>query len=307
VRPRAAEVQALADQATKAPAIRALLAGAIDYAGLFPPAALSMNDAVRNYAAYRDGSDAWALGRFVVPVARLHEFADAAGALLQDTAPKWRLSAVAGSAGADDWQAIETAGALGAVIDALELRVRTPDEIRAASWKVAKSLHVFFEIPIDADPTRLIGAIARVGGKAKARTGGVTPDAFPPAADLARFIVTCARAAVPFKATAGLHHPVRATYSLTYEADSPRGDMFGFLNVLLAAALARAGLGVPDVARLLAERDAHAFRFDADGVQWHNRRLSLRTLADARATLALSFGSCSFTEPIAELEQLGLL
>ena len=54
--------------------LRILLRGLIDYAGLFPPASLDMADAVRNYAAYREGEHAWALGRFVVPAARLEEF-----------------------------------------------------------------------------------------------------------------------------------------------------------------------------------------------------------------------------------------
>ncbi len=49
-------------------ALRPLLSGLIDYAGLFPPAAVSMADAVANYAAYRTSADAWALGRFVLPV-----------------------------------------------------------------------------------------------------------------------------------------------------------------------------------------------------------------------------------------------
>jgi hypothetical protein len=119
--------------------------------------------------------------------------------------------------------------------------------------------------------------------------------------------VTCAQAAVPFKATAGLHHPLRATYRLTYDADSPRGEMFGFLNVLIAAAFARAGVGTEDIADLLAERDAAAFRFATRAVEWRGRRVSIEAVAESRAALALSFGSCSFTEPIEELEALGLL
>src|SRR6185436_2132053 len=53
--------------------LRVLLADLIDYAGLFPPAALSMQDAVRNYARYAEGEHAWMLGKFVVPEARRAE------------------------------------------------------------------------------------------------------------------------------------------------------------------------------------------------------------------------------------------
>src|SRR5205809_4623216 len=53
--------------------LRALLSGLIDYAGLFPPAGLPLDQAIRNYARYRHESDAWMLGRFVIPANRLAE------------------------------------------------------------------------------------------------------------------------------------------------------------------------------------------------------------------------------------------
>jgi hypothetical protein len=206
-----------------------------------------------------------------------------------------------------DWAQVEAFGGSGLVVDAFELRVRTPEDVRAAAAVLPRNLDVFFEVPIDIDPGKIVAAIARAGGKAKVRTGGVTADAFPGARDLARFLVACARAAVPFKATAGLHHPLRASYPLTYAPDGAHGEMFGFLNVLLAAALARTGARADIVAELLVERDARAIRFAADGVEWRNRRVSAGALAEARTALALSFGSCSFREPIEELEALGLL
>jgi hypothetical protein len=300
-------VAGLADRAVSASAIRTLLAGAIDYAGLFPPATLPMREAVRNYASYLHGADAWALGRFVVPVARLAELHECAASVLPSAKPPWRLSVLAGAGGASDWAAAETFAGKGAVVDAVELRVSSPDDVRAAAARLPTDVDVFYEVPIDNEPRQFVAAIARVGAKAKVRTGGVTPDAFPQAENLARFIVTCARATVPFKATAGLHHPLRATYRLTYEADSPRGEMFGFVNLLLAAAFARAGLPANAVAELLVERNATAFRFLTDAVEWRDRRIGTDALAEARATFALSFGSCSFTEPIEELGALGLL
>ena len=53
--------------------LRVLMNGLIDYAGLFPPAALDMATALRNYGAYRAGEYAWMLGRFVLPAARKGE------------------------------------------------------------------------------------------------------------------------------------------------------------------------------------------------------------------------------------------
>jgi hypothetical protein len=293
-------------EAVTASPVRALLAGAIDYAGLFPPASLPMRDAVREYAAYLESPDAWALGRFVVPIARLAELRDAAEGLLAASARSpWRLSAIAGAAGADECNRAEAAD--GMAVDALEMRVSALREVADAAARLPAGLEVFYEIPIDSDPRELIAAIGRAGGRAKVRTGGVSPDAFPPARDLARFIAACARAAVPFKATAGLHHALRATYRLTYAPDSPTGEMFGFLNVLLAAALAHAGAQEQEVAEMLVERDASAIRFGTGDVEWRGRVLTAGELAAARSTGALSFGSCSFREPIDELKALELL
>jgi len=287
--------------------VRALIAGAIDYAGLFPPAALSMTEAVRSYATYRASADAWALGRFVVPLRRLAEFRAAAAEVGAPGTERWPLSGLAGARAADEWAGAGRVALEGARIEAIELRAAEPDDVHSASAHLPSELEVFFEVPIESDPRSLVQAIARVGARAKVRTGGVSADAFPGAADLARFIVACAEADVPFKATAGLHHPLRARYRLTYEADSPTGEMFGFINVLLAAAIARRGAGETGVAELLAERDAGAIRFDGSGVEWRGERLSTEEIARARTGFALSFGSCSFREPIEELQALGLL
>ncbi len=294
----------MADRRTSASTIRVLLTGAIDYAGLFPPAALTMSEAVAHYSDYRRSADAWALGRFVVASSRLREMSEAMAAVDAGAEP-WSLSVLA-SAG-DDWPASERALGDCAFVGAIEQRVRTPADIVVIPDALPKHVDVFYEIPIDVDPKPFIAAIARAGGSAKARTGGVTADAFPSAADLSRFIVTCVRAGVPFKATAGLHHPLRASYRLTYEPDSPRGEMFGFLNVLLAAAFARGGAAGTEISELLTERDPRAIRFDADGVAWRDHRVSASALAEARRTVALSFGSCSFIEPMKELRELGLL
>src|SRR5436309_1541360 len=53
--------------------LTALMTGLVDYAGLFPPAQLSMADAAANYLQYRASGDAWMLGRFVCPAPRLGE------------------------------------------------------------------------------------------------------------------------------------------------------------------------------------------------------------------------------------------
>lgn len=298
------------------PALHTLLRNSIDYAGLFPPAGLGMAEAVANYGSYRSGPHAWALGRFVVPAARLEELEEAAAALLprSPSAGGWRVAALLGADPAPELEAIgelncrhaaEGAGAL--AVDVVEAKADSPELVERLLSAVPDYLQAYVEIPLGRDPAPLAAAAAARGGRLKVRTGGITADAFPSAADLVRFIRAATRAGVAFKATAGLHHPLRAEYRLTYEPGSACGTMFGFLNLFLGAAFVAAGLADGEAERLLEERDPAAIRFDAAAVEWRGRRLDEEALRAARERAIVSFGSCSFTEPIADLQSLGLL
>jgi hypothetical protein len=292
----------------------ALMDGLVDYAGLFPPASQDMRSAVESYASYRAGPDRRALGRFIVPVNRLAEFEDAARALLSrgDGADPWHLSVlVTGDvrAAADrmlkfnchHWSGSEAGHAL---IDAVELKAATPDQIDSQHRELPDFFQKYFEIPLGRDVHSLVKAIARAGARAKVRTGGITADAFPAARDLLAFLVACQTEGVPFKATAGLHHPVRGPYKLTYEPNAASGTMYGFLNVFLAAALLRQGVAEPIVFEVLQESDAAAFDFSNEGIKWRDYRVTAPELRAIRSGLAISFGSCSFREPVDELTQL---
>jgi hypothetical protein len=292
------------------PVVRALLAHLVDYAGLFPPAGLAMSDAVANHAAYRESPDAWMLGRFVVPVTRLDELATEAMPFAGGRPTPWTLAALAGADLAADAARITAFNAAHAgrlLVDVVEVKASSPEVIQAAARSAPPGATLYLEIPIAHDPRPLVAAIARAGARAKVRTGGVTADAFPSAAQVARVIDRCARAGVPFKATAGLHHPLRGEHRLTYAADAPRGVMFGFLNLFAAAAFSHGGMDEPTVCRLLEERDSAALRFTHDSLRWREHAIAHDRLAETRASLAIAFGSCSFREPIDDLHQLGLL
>jgi hypothetical protein len=298
-------------------AIQILLEGAIDYAGLFPPASLDMQTAVHNYATYRLGPHAALLGRFLVPVKRLGEFEDVATALLPRGNPvyPWHLSAIGSGNLMTDLEEIvnfnlfhardENAGAV--VVDTLELKVETVENIQRAMYLIPRSLAAYFEIPIAIDPTGLLKAIAASRARAKVRTGGVTRQAFPELENLARFIYLCAEMRLQFKATAGLHHPLRGEYPLTYDPKAETGTMNGFLNLLLATAFARFDFGETDIREILAETSPAAFSFDDEGAQWRRQRLTQEQLALARKQILTAIGSCSFDEPIADLQALNLL
>ncbi len=291
---------------------RALLGGLVDYAGLFPPAGLAMDDALAEYARWRRSPHSWMLGRFVLPAARLRDFAGAADAHLPEpgAGEPWRLSALVGADVHGDSSLVTSfnrSHAGRAVVDAVELKAASPEDADASLEALPSGLAAFVEVPLGGDLGDLLSTLRRRGARAKVRTGGVVADAIPDPAVLARFIAACAAAAVPWKATAGLHHPIRAEQALTYEPGGPRAVLHGFLNVFAAGAFAGGGAPVADLEAVLREEDAAAFHLDEDGLSWRHLRVSTDELARSRRDFASSFGSCSFAEPVADLRSLGVL
>jgi len=292
--------------------LTALLEQAVDYAGLFPPARLSMDDAVTNYAAYLADRFAWMLGRFIVPLARLDEFEEASKDHLPGPGRQtWHMSGLAAGPMSNEAERImrfnEAYGrSHQAVIDTMELKASARQDIlrdQQSSVPVTR----YYEIPLDPDPEELVSAIEETGCRAKMRTGGVTDDAIPDSSRVVRFMACCIRHGVPYKATAGLHHLIRGLYRLTYEPGSPQGMLFGFLNVFLSGAFLSEGMPERDAVLVLEERNADAFRFDTGGVSWNEHRLSQDAVRRARRLNTIAIGSCSFTEPVDELKGVGLL
>jgi hypothetical protein len=314
--------------------LRLLLDGLVDYAGLFPPAGLSMAAAVAQFAGHQRDPRAWMLGRFIVPTARLHELETALGragstlpatpgAPISESAPAplstlnsqlttspWRLSALSGPDPAAELTALQAfnqrhAGRI--TVDMLEFKPASPGSLAALAHEVPENLTVYCELPPGADLAHWLDAIAAAGLRAKLRTGGVTPEAFPAPEALAAFLAGCARRSLPFKATAGLHHPVRGPFRLTYEPGSPHATMHGFINLFFAAAFAQHGWTAEQLAPLLAEKEATAFQFNDSAAVWRGHALTPEQLGAARTRLAIAFGSCSFDEPVTDLVALGWL
>jgi hypothetical protein len=289
-----------------------LLAGLVDYAGLFPPAALSMDGAAAEYARARRSPEAFMLGRFVLPAGRLAELPRSADAHLPEpgTGEPWRLSALLGADVHGDSAlvtAFNASNAGRAVVDAVELKAGSPEDAEAAIEALPAGLAAFVEVPLGPNLGGLLEVLRRHRASAKVRTGGVVPEAIPDPAEVARFIAACAEAGVPWKATAGLHHPMRAEHALTYAEGGPRAVTHGFLNVFVAAVAACAGASPADLEALLREEQPSAFRIGGHALAWRHLRFSADDVARARRGFATSFGSCSFAEPVAGLRSLGVL
>lgn len=290
-------------------AARALLAGIIDYAGLFPPSQVSMAEAVLNYATYKNSNYNWLLGRFVIPAARLGEFIENTGDFVR-RGDDWRLSVLAGEDVSDTIRRIDEFNKKNSArvsCDVLELKASTVSEIENAVSALPDYLTAYFEIPNDERLADLIAALAIRGQRAKIRTGGITNEAFPTTAEIIRFVRTCLAANVPFKATAGLHHALRCFKPLTYESSAPMGAMHGFLNLFLAIGFARQGFKPNLLESLLEDEFAESFEFTDGGITWHRDYiLTVAQIARARQSI-VSFGSCSFDEPVADLQEMKLL
>jgi len=247
------------------PALQALLGGIIDYAGSFPPASLSYEEAYRNFQAYKRGTHRSLLSRFVISSRDLDQMPSGSdgpfSVLANDDHPR-------------------------------------ADTIESKSL-VHTSKPLYWECALNE-----LEAAKRAGVFAKIRTGGIEPAAIPSVDEVAEFILCCTGLHLAFKATAGLHHPIRAAHPLTYEERAPRAIMHGFINLFLAAAFA--WTGQQDILPVLSETDPCAFRFD-EQAHWRGWSLTTGQVNDARQNFAHSFGSCSFTEPIDSLQELGWL
>ena len=302
-----------------AASLRALLEHAIDYAGMFPPCSLDLKPSLNNQAQYVRSADAWMLNAFVLPVGQF----DAAKRILSDFDPlhPLRVSALGPKT--------ETAAAFGEMFEKTAAAIRSlaahnvdlisvdqlemflPEDVDLDFLKEAHSmigdLPAFWEASTER-AARTIALLAEFNSDAdtptfgyKLRTGGVTPDAFPTSAEIAKALVVPLTHQVPIKFTAGLHHPIRQF------RDEVQTKMHGFLNVLGAAVLAAEHKwDEKQIAAMLDDEDAKSFSFDNDSFSWRKWRIDIKRLKDRRKFVT-SFGSCSFDEPREDLRALNLL
>lgn len=313
--------------------LKALLAEVIDYAGLFPPAKLPLDQAIRNYARYQQGPDAWMLGRFICPAARLAELTPF---MEEEPEAPLRLS-VLGRGGnnmkeflhglADDLQAIldfEDQWRDQTAIEVMEIRL--PNDLFQSAYlndlktviegplatlaeEGLDDVTTFFELETGPEWISRLGFLMgkllddkdrRFGYKL--RTGGLQASAIPSVEEVAYVITICGLSGVPLKFTAGLHHPLRH-----FDAGL-QTKLHGFLNLFVAGALAY--LPHPDekvIRRLIEEEKSGAIRFDDQGCEWEQHRVTTEQIVASRQEVTTSFGSCSFDEPREDLRALGLL
>ena len=238
---------------------RALFGGLIDHAPTFPPEELPLDEGLAEHRRVRASDTGWIVNRFVCPASKLAQLDD----------EPLRLSVVL------DTRELPPADSR---IEAVEASGLDPEVLFDAAPEV------YCELPLRDDVSFRILQLGELGLRAKVRCGG---SVLPSVPRLAELVQACRRLEVPFKATAGLHQPLR------------HGDEHGFLNLLAAAVFG-------DEEEALADEDPESFAVSAESFRWRERTAGAYEVAQARA-LFVSFGSCSAQEPIYGLQALGML
>jgi hypothetical protein len=275
-----------------------LLTRLVDDAALFPPGNAGMPDAVQGHLAARSGPHAGLVGLFLCPVSRLPDLI--VELVKARPAEPVQLSLVVNNGLGGVPKAVSTVEGRKNLLQLRMVEMPAPSDVDA-TWLERVSEFVPEDVIRVVEPRRPgpdevaawldgVRRVARHGCWPKLRCGGLQAGAFPEVGVVADFLGAVCAEGVPFKATAGLHHAVR-------HRDPQTGfTHHGFLNLLVAVSRSLAGR---DVAAALDSTDAAALVGELGA-------LPVPTARAVRQVFA-SYGSCSLSEPVAELEALGLL
>jgi hypothetical protein len=276
----------------------------IDDAAMFPPGDAPLERAVSEHLGHRAAWYGGLVGPLLVRTADVAELAGVVAA--QGLRGALAVGVIAPGGVAEARAALATARARPELeVVAIELPLASAGDLsadwtelgaggRRVWWEVAAGESDALGDSVRGQLDRLARAVppAALGG-AKLRTGGVTPEAFPDEALVARFLRHAIDVDLTFKLTAGLHHAVRRT-------DPDTGlEQHGVLNVLCAIKAALNGAEEPGLEEVLAQRDPADLVDRAHGM----------SAADASVIRAFwsSFGCCGVTDPIDDLVALGLV
>lgn len=301
----------------------------IDYAGLFPPAGLSLKEAFCNYLKYSKGLHREFLNKFICPANLLPELSILMDENVSDS--KIDLSVIL-SGGKDeksflnsvemDFQALSKflrENTSKVTADTFECRLPQDlsDSLKigrliSSSHKICSASGVdrcflFFELTSPDNRNSSLNMLTDIlkdysNFGFKLRTGGTEASAFPDSSLIAYSISECHKHKIKMKFTAGLHHPVRRF------DDSVLTKMHGFINVFTAGILAYNNVINPnEIENIISDEDQASFIFKTDYLQWNSHKVSNEQIKSARENFVISYGSCSFTEPIDDLKTLGLI
>lgn len=300
--------------------LQAFTSGLIDYAGLFPPANLTLPPAIKNYAQYLNSNDRRMLARFIIPAGRLAELTSELMGLFTREKPLY-LSFICPNVPTNLTliQAFSEQYEDRIRLDIIETKLPANGDFAEHVAETAVSiqssglnLRPFYELPFnetwDDNLETAIAALAEHNKQAetdvgfKLRCGGVEAHMFPSPTQVSRAILLCRDYNITMKATAGLHHPVR------HFNETVNTKMHGFLNVFGGGLLAKEHqLDQTNLQKIIEDENPTSFQFSKDTFSWNDLSINLAQIEAVRQTGLTSFGSCSFDEPREDLQALGLL
>jgi hypothetical protein len=302
----------------------------IDYAGLFPPASLSLETAIRNYASYLSRDNYGILERFVIPAARLNELGRFIHLFSKDQVLSLSilgqrtnilandLSSITKELGIVEsfrkrFNGIVNIGIFEIALPASSIAMPLLGDILAKTTECGLTTFCEIILPLDS-PNWEFHVLSALDVLAehnstenpslgfKLRTGGVTKDSFPSPMQVAIALNGCRDRGITMKFTAGLHHPIRMY------RDEVGTRMHGFINVFAAGMLASVyDLNVPEVEEVLKDETASNFSFTESELKWRNLTVPIADIRRFRTTTFYSYGCCSFEEPANELSNLGFI
>jgi hypothetical protein len=270
-----------------------LLRQLLDDAAVFPPGSATLPEALSSHREYRETWYCELVGPLLVPASQIKVLSGLLGA--EETI---EVGVVAdGIALGDLFRPLTPPGIVVRQVEApVARRGEDPQPTlrRLIELLQRYALPGFAEVPLAWGLLAALDTIASAREEgvqiaAKFRTGGLAAELFPTPMELAAVICACTERRLPFKLTAGLHHAIRHT-------DAETGfTHHGFLNVLVASCFAGQGAEVADVSAMLAT------------TQPLTLIEAVRPFLPATRELWLGFGTCSIVEPVADMQQLGLV
>jgi hypothetical protein len=306
-------------------AARAFFSGLIDYAGLFPPAALDLVDTVANYRTYIDRPERWILSRCIMTAAHVEQLREESLRMFTAHQPlevslvsrdlASDISRVVASIRSSNGRVVVRAAEV--VIDCkkdLARQVASHDALLRDLDPLGEHIPVFYEVSAsdtwDDAFRQVVDAIdlarphsARKFG-CKLRCGGLEPILIPSAERIAQVLQSCAVRSIPLKCTAGLHQPFRHAD----EIDGVGVMSHGYCNVVFAGLVAHVfRASHEELVAIVAESDRLDALFSDEGVSWLGRTVPSEEIERVRAQYLISYGSCSFEEPIESAAAMGWL
>jgi len=313
----------------------------IDYAGMFPPANLDLYNAFTNYMNYLNSNDEWMMDKFICSIKSFKIFkdhdSDLSKVLHDFKSDRWVSFSLLLTGGNSSKEFLKTldkdlklikdfVNSHSEIIITDYFEAKFPDDVSGKNnsnsckkflkecFEIINENEMFgckffFELPINENYEfvfdKLAYTMGELGGRNagfKLRTGGETPKLFPAPEQVAFALKACNDNKLQFKATAGLHHPIR------HYNNSVSAKMHGFLNVFGAGILAYANtLSLKEINEIVNDENFESFNFTEEEFRWNDISANSDLISKARNEFVLSFGSCSFDEPRDDLKKLNLL